>query len=111
MTGDGAGWRPPPRRVEFIPTVDGLPPDTTATADGGRRPAPSGRDAAGVHVIVRFADRQAEADVDGGRPIAELVPQLLAIVFGPADAAVASQIAWVLSLGGGEPLPGSATLR
>jgi MinD-like ATPase involved in chromosome partitioning or flagellar assembly len=92
-------------------TVDGLPSDAMATADGGRQTAPNGRDPGAVHVTVRFAERQVEADVDAERPVAELVPQLLGVVFGADDAAVASQIAWVLSLGGGEPLPGSATLR
>jgi MinD-like ATPase involved in chromosome partitioning or flagellar assembly len=73
--------------------------------------APSAEAEATVHVVVRFAELLVEADVDPGRPVAQLIPELLQAVFGDEDAASASQLAWTVSFPGGAPFSESSTLR
>ncbi|HEY4027490.1 MAG TPA: EsaB/YukD family protein [Candidatus Dormibacteraeota bacterium] len=82
-----------------------------ATTDEGSGAARSSTDPAVVRVTVRLAERRVEAEVAADRPVAELVPQLLGVVFEADDAAAASQIAWMVRLASGEPLDGATTLR
>ena len=78
---------------------------------GGIDGAPSVGTAPTVHVVVRFSGRQAEADVPADRPVTQLLPDLLASVFGAEDAATASQLTWNVSQPDGAPFPGTNTLR
>ncbi len=64
-----------------------------------------------VRVVVRFSGRQGEADVPADRPVTQLLPELLAIVFGAEDAATASQLAWNVSQPDGDPFPSASSLR
>src|SRR5262245_15560592 len=73
--------------------------------------APALAAGATLRIVVRFAERRAEATVDAERPVAQLLPELLAAVFGAEDAATASQLEWTLRRSGGAPLLTSISLR
>jgi MinD-like ATPase involved in chromosome partitioning or flagellar assembly len=78
---------------------------------GEKDRAPGVETAVTVRVVVRFSGREAEARVDAGRPMGQLVPELLVAVFGAEDAATASQLAWTVRRSGGEPLRSSTSLQ
>jgi MinD-like ATPase involved in chromosome partitioning or flagellar assembly len=64
-----------------------------------------------VRVVVRFSGREAEAAVPADQPVRQLLPELLAVVFGAEDAATASQLIWNVGHPGGAPFPGRNSLR
>jgi MinD-like ATPase involved in chromosome partitioning or flagellar assembly len=64
-----------------------------------------------LRVVVRLSGREGVADVAAGRPVAELVPDLLRAVLGESDdAALAAQLPWAVGPPGRQSLAEAGTL-
>src|SRR5690348_3620067 len=97
--------RPPPERA-----AAGRPRHNRPQQMGEQESAPAATAAGTLRVVIRFAEREGEATVDAERPVAQLLPELLAAVFGAEDAATASQLEWTVRRSSGAPLLTSISL-